>query len=119
MKIKIRNSYMDDKRGIPAVTYGMDMEPHVFNRLQDYFKEVEHSSVTECGLFIHPKHQFLAASPDGLIGDNTVLEIKCPFSIINQDILPSYLTPRSVKTLHKNSLISISHALLMILNKIY
>ena len=92
MRNKIKLNHLEDKSGIPAIAYGMDMEPYVFDRLKDYFEEVEHSTVTECGLFIHPTHQFLAATPDGLIGDNTVLEIKCPYSIIDSDTLPSYLT---------------------------
>ena len=34
----------------------------------------------ECGFFVHPEHDWLGASPDGLIEDDGVLEIKCPFS---------------------------------------
>ena len=60
------------------------MEPYVFERVTKYFKEVEGTVVKECGLFIHPEHNFLAASPDGLIGDNCVLEIKCPYSKYHQ-----------------------------------
>ena len=50
----------------------------MFERVTKYFKEVEGTVVKEYGLFIHPEHNFLAASSDGLIGDNCVLEIKCP-----------------------------------------
>ena len=64
----------------------------MFQQVSEYFNRVEEKEVNECGLFIHPEYNFLAASPDGLIGDNTVLEIKCPYSIINKDKLPSYLT---------------------------
>ncbi|CAI6372091.1 unnamed protein product [Macrosiphum euphorbiae] len=35
----------------------------------------------DCGLFIDADKPYLAASPDGLIGNTAVLEIKCPFSI--------------------------------------
>ena len=64
----------------------------MFEQVSHYFKEVEGSVVKECGLFIHPVHNFLATSPDGVIGDTCVLEIKCPYSIINKYQLPSYLT---------------------------
>lgn len=37
-------------------------------------------SVQKCGLFIDDEKPFLAASPDGLIGDDAILEIKCPWS---------------------------------------
>lgn len=33
------------------------------------------------GLFIDPEFQFLAASPDGLIDTDALIEIKCPSSI--------------------------------------
>ena len=39
--------------------------------------------VEECGFIVHPEHDWLGgASPDGLVLDNTVLEIKCPFGSI-------------------------------------
>lgn len=34
---------------------------------------------TECGFFVHPEHGWLGASPDGLIGDDALLEIKAPY----------------------------------------
>lgn len=34
-----------------------------------------------CGLFVDKNLNFLAASPDGLIGDDGIIEIKCPPSI--------------------------------------
>lgn len=36
-------------------------------------------SVQECGFFVHPEYDWLGASPDGLVGDGGLLEIKCPF----------------------------------------
>lgn len=33
------------------------------------------------GLFVDPELPFLAASPDGLIEKDSIIEIKCPFSI--------------------------------------
>ena len=37
------------------------------------------NKVEECGFFVHPEHDWLGASPDGLVGDDGVVEIKCPF----------------------------------------
>ena len=49
--------------------------------------------VNECGFSVHPEHQWLGASPDGLIesdnGELMVLEIKCPFSKRN-DLIPEF-----------------------------
>ena len=33
----------------------------------------------ECGLFVHPEYDWLGASPDALIDDDGLVEIKCPF----------------------------------------
>lgn len=35
----------------------------------------------ECGFFVHPEHEWLGASPDGLIDDDGLIEIKCPFGL--------------------------------------
>ncbi|CAG5058354.1 unnamed protein product [Parnassius apollo] len=36
--------------------------------------------VKECGLFINKEKPYLGASPDGLLGNNTIIEVKCPYS---------------------------------------
>lgn len=41
--------------------------------------------VDECGFFIHPEHEWLGASPDGLINENAIIEIKCPFGLRNKE----------------------------------
>jgi len=35
--------------------------------------------VQECGFYVHPEHDWLGASPDGLIDEDGLIEIKCPF----------------------------------------
>ena len=36
--------------------------------------------VTECGLYVHPDHEWLAASPDGIVEQvGAILECKCPY----------------------------------------
>lgn len=35
--------------------------------------------VEETGFHIHPEHEWLGASPDGLLDENGVIEIKCPY----------------------------------------
>lgn len=37
------------------------------------------NTVTECGFFVHPEYDWLGASPDGLIGDDAVMECKAPY----------------------------------------
>jgi len=77
---------------VSAIAYGMEMEPYVYQQVSNYLERVEKSPVSHCGLFIHPKYNYIAASPDGLIGQSSVLEIKCPFSMIDKPGLPYYLT---------------------------
>lgn len=36
-------------------------------------------TVQECGFFVHPEHDWLGATPDGMPSGNSVLEIKCPW----------------------------------------
>lgn len=45
------------------------------------FKEKYNISVTSAGLVVDLDHGFLAASPDGFVGSNALIEIKCPYSI--------------------------------------
>lgn len=47
--------------------------------------------IRPCGFFVHPEHDWLGASPDGLIGDDTLAEIKCPYGKRN-DIIPKFKT---------------------------
>lgn len=42
-------------------------------------------AVKKGGFFVNKKYSFLGCSPDGLIGTNGLLEIKCPYSIRNTD----------------------------------
>jgi len=41
--------------------------------------------INDCGLFIDSIDVFLGATPDGLIGADTLVEIKCPYSAENID----------------------------------
>ncbi len=42
------------------------------------------NAVEECGFFVHPEHEWLGASPDGLVDDDGLLEIKAPFGLRNK-----------------------------------
>ena len=53
------------------------------------------NAVHECGFFVHPEHDWLGASPDGIfennMGEECLLEIKCPFGLRN-DLTPQFKT---------------------------
>jgi exodeoxyribonuclease (lambda-induced) len=65
----------------PFISYdmqnGIDTEPLAFAKFKE-LKGLDFLEVTNCGFFEYEKHA--GASPDGLVSDNAVLEIKCPKS---------------------------------------
>ena len=65
-----------DFTGNIATRWGED---HEVCAKQAYEADTGHF-VDQAGLIHHPTHEFLAASPDGLINDDGCLEIKCPYS---------------------------------------
>jgi putative phage-type endonuclease len=61
--------------GSIATEYGTLHEPLA---LMDYQTKTGHF-VTECGFFVHPRFDWLGASPDGLVDEDGLVEVKCPF----------------------------------------
>lgn len=59
-----------------AMQWGTDTEPQA-RAMYELEKGV---AVAECGFFDHPKIEMSGASPDGLVGDDGLVEIKCPNS---------------------------------------
>jgi hypothetical protein len=70
-----------------AMRYGLNMEEFIFQEVKKWFKV----PVRKCGFILHPNYNFIGASPDGLIGDHAVLEIKCLYSLRGQDSRPDWL----------------------------
>ena len=61
--------------GNPACTWGTQNEK---NAVKDYMIRTG-NVVRTTGLHTHPHHDWLAGSPDGLVGDEGMIEVKCPF----------------------------------------
>ena len=49
--------------------------------------------VTECAYFPHPSIAHSGASPDGLVGEDGVIEIKCPTTKVHLDTLLAGVVP--------------------------
>jgi hypothetical protein len=68
---------------IEHIVKGKNSEQLALEKLSDYLAEKGHSDIriSSCGLYIDKQHQYLGASPDGLLhcccGD-AVIELKCP-----------------------------------------
>lgn len=59
-----------------AMQWGIEQEPFARARYEELTGEL----VTLCGFALHGEIQFFGASPDGLVGDDGLIEIKCPTS---------------------------------------
>jgi hypothetical protein len=66
-----RKNYLNDPRA-----YGL----HYENEARKCYEKITNTAVLDCGIFLDVPTGLLGASPDGLIGSDGLLELKCPFS---------------------------------------
>lgn len=52
------------------------------------YEECMNVTVTNCGIVVCMDYPHLAATPDGLVSEDIVLEIKCPYNSRNNLITP-------------------------------
>jgi len=78
----------------PAMQYGIDTEPEARRE----YETITDVSVTQVGFVIpdeeHKYHSWIGISPDGILPDDGILEIKCPlarthFEYIERGVLPA------------------------------
>ena len=75
-KAKLALTFLSMKKVIaPSLQHGLKYEPIAVTKYED-LTSVE---TKQCGLFVYPAQSFLASSPDRLVDDNVVVEVKCPF----------------------------------------
>lgn len=75
----------EDKYVTAAMQRGIELEPFARVEYEIQSKNV----VTKAGFYNHPTIQASGASPDGLIGDDGLIEIKCPNSSTHVQFLQS------------------------------
>jgi putative phage-type endonuclease len=81
---------------------GIDTEPLAFAKFKK-LKSLEFLEVTNCGFFDNCEHS--GASPDGLVSDNAILEIKCPKSstffklVATNEVDPKYYAQMQMQML--------------------
>ena len=68
-----------------AMQWGTDMEPQA----RAAYEFLHDASVTEVGFIDHPTLSMAGCSPDGLVGENGMVEIKCPNTATHIDTLLS------------------------------
>ncbi|EJF84068.1 hypothetical protein MCU_00736 [Bartonella elizabethae Re6043vi] len=76
----------------PAMQWGIE---HEEDALREY-AFIYDTEITQCGFIQHPTIQMAGASPDGFVGEDGLVEIKCPQSpnhlrfFIDSNIKPEY-----------------------------
>lgn len=63
----------------PSLDYGKKNESIAKQKLQDILGE----PIQDCSIFIDDVYFFLEGTPDGLIGNNRLVEIKYPYLAVN------------------------------------
>lgn len=72
-----------------AMQFGIDTEPYAL----DAFKLHTGKDVIQCGFLKHGEIEYFGASPDGLVEDDGLLEIKCPTTTTHIEWLMAGVVP--------------------------
>lgn len=59
-----------------SIKHGIENEARATEQLASQLK----INIEPCGLFVDQKLPYLGATPDGIVGDDTIIEIKCPIT---------------------------------------
>lgn len=78
----------------PAMMHGTDTEAEA----RDAYRQHALVEVAECGFVDHPTVPMSGASPDGLIGDDGLLELKCPNTATHIETLLGKAAPSKYVT---------------------
>lgn len=83
-KVKLCQSLVAPQRfNNKALVHGKTFE----RRAVEKFENLMHLKVKPCGLFVCDSRPYLGASPDGLIGKDSLIEVKCPYNGRNEKIV--------------------------------
>jgi putative phage-type endonuclease len=79
---------LSEFQGNEATEWGTKMESEGVKA----YEKLTGNVVTETGLHTHAQHTWLAGSPDGLVGTDGCIEVKCPYylKIVHPDVKPYY-----------------------------
>ena len=66
--------------------YGKEKEGEALAELNKFLAETGAGRVEPCGLFVDRNKPFLAASPDGVVGSEAVVEVKCPLGCVETSL---------------------------------
>lgn len=78
-----------------AVEWGKEKEMVAREQLQEELG----IEINDCGIFIDENIPYLAATPDGIIGDDTIVEIKCPYAA--RQVSPTDAMLNKISDIHR------------------
>lgn len=82
---KLCNSLANSKSfSTEATLHGKNYEKKALT----VFESTYNLKTIECGLFVCVEHPYLGATPDAIVDDDALVEIKCPFKGRNEHIKP-------------------------------
>jgi YqaJ-like viral recombinase domain len=82
----------EDRYLSKEMQFGIEQEP--FARTADEMRT--ENTVYPVGFIFHPRLDFSGASPDGLIGQDGGLELKCPKTTTHLAYIPAGTAPKSI-----------------------
>ena len=79
---------LSEFKGNAATEWGSKMESEGI----EAYETLTGNVVTPTGLHTHAQHQWLAGSPDGLVGIDGIVEVKCPYynKVVHKDVKNYY-----------------------------
>ena len=84
MDLLVRSMISPDEVNSPAIAHGKKYEDIARKK----FEEQSGLTVGVCGLFVSMDHPVLAATPDGIVNNEILVEIKCPYSAFHKEASP-------------------------------
>ncbi|KAK5639970.1 hypothetical protein RI129_010781 [Pyrocoelia pectoralis] len=75
-----------------AIVYGIENEENAIAKFSAQTK----MTIQSCGLFVDSKYVFLGASPDGIVDEEVLVEVKCLYSIRNLKIKEAVVTNKNI-----------------------
>ena len=92
-----------------ALDWGNELEPDA----RDYFELATGLKVEEIGIVESKENKHISCSPDGLIGDDAGIEIKCPFNSKNHILHMMVGNGDDLKRINKNYYFQIQMCLML------
>lgn len=75
-KVALSNSYMNVKKvSSKSIQHGQTFEKVAVKKYEEQYS----LSTKTCGIFVSLTHPFISATPDAVVDDNIIVEVKCPY----------------------------------------